>query len=100
MGGEEEEGQVSDLIEDEASASPDTEIENLMNKERVANLLEVMTEREKHVLDMRYGLADSQPSTLAEVAKLLGVSRERVRQIEESALLKLRKFVKKHKQEI
>jgi RNA polymerase primary sigma factor len=98
--GEEEEGQVSDLIEDEASASPDTEIENLMNRERVANLLEVMTEREKRVLDMRYGLGDSKPRTLAEVAKLLGVSRERVRQIEESALLKLRKFVKKHKQEL
>jgi RNA polymerase primary sigma factor len=91
--GEEGESQVSDLLEDKTSASPDASIEHLLDKERVKNLLEKMMERERKVLDMRFGLADGKPHTLAEVAKNLGVSRERVRQIEEEALLKIRKFV-------
>ena len=91
--GEDNESQVSDLIEDQASAPPDAKIEHLLDKERVKNLLEIMTERERQVLDMRFGLADVKPHTLAEVAKKLGVSRERIRQIEETALKKLRKFV-------
>ncbi|MCM8790047.1 MAG: RNA polymerase sigma factor RpoD/SigA, partial [Candidatus Omnitrophica bacterium] len=98
--GEEEEGQISDLIEDETAVSPDSEIEHLMDKERVANLMEIMTKREKLVLDMRFGLVDSKPHTLAEVAKKLRISRERVRQIEETAILKLRKFIKSRKQEL
>lgn len=91
--GEESESQVSDMIEDEAAVSPDAGIEHMLDKERVKNLLGSMTERERHILDMRFGLFDSKPHTLAEVAKKMGVSRERIRQIEEAALLKLRKFV-------
>jgi RNA polymerase primary sigma factor len=91
--GEESENQVSDLIEDEAAVAPDAQIEHLLDKERVGNLLDFMTKREKQILDMRFGLKETRPHTLAEVAKKLGVSRERVRQIEESALKKLRKFV-------
>ncbi len=59
-----------------------------------------MSEREREVLDMRFGLADKRPHTLAEVAKKLGVSRERIRQIEEAALRKIRKFVEGTKEEI
>jgi len=91
--GEDDENQVSDLIEDQASAPPDAKIEHLMDKERVDNLLEIMSKREREILDMRFGLADAKPHTLAEVAKKIGVSRERIRQIEETALKKLRKFV-------
>jgi RNA polymerase primary sigma factor len=91
--GEDSEGQVSDLIEDEASISPDAAIEHLLDKERVNSLLEGMTEREREILDLRFGLADKKPRTLAEVAKKLGVSRERIRQIEEAALRKLKKFI-------
>ncbi|MFC1804778.1 RNA polymerase sigma factor RpoD/SigA [Candidatus Omnitrophota bacterium] len=98
--GDEGEGQVMDLIEDESTSSPDKAIEKMMNKERVADLLEIMTEREKEVLDMRFGLPDGKTHTLAEVAKKQKVSRERVRQIEDQALLKLRKFIKQQDKEM
>jgi RNA polymerase primary sigma factor len=98
--GDEEESQVSDLIEDQTTASPDAGIGRLLDKERVNNLLQITTEREKEVLDMRFGLADGKSHTLAEVAKKIGVSRERVRQIEVSAFKKLRKFIETQKVEI
>ncbi len=98
--GEDSEGKVSDLIEDETSIQPDSQIEHLLDKERVANLLEIMSDREREILDMRFGLADKKPRTLAEVARKLGVSRERIRQIEESALAKIRKFVEGTKEEL
>ncbi|MGA2774735.1 MAG: RNA polymerase sigma factor RpoD/SigA [Candidatus Omnitrophota bacterium] len=91
--GDEENSQVSDLIEDKTSASPDATVGIMMDKERVNNLLDIMSGREKEILDMRFGLNDNKPHTLAEVAQKLGVSRERVRQIEEAALKKLKKFV-------
>jgi RNA polymerase primary sigma factor len=90
--GEDSEAEVKDLIEDETSAAPDAAIENVFNKERIGSLLGVMGKRERAVLDMRFGLMDGRTYTLAEVAKKLGVSRERVRQIEEKALKRLRKF--------
>ncbi len=92
--GEENESQIADLIQDENSASPDQGISDQLDRERVSNLLDMMSERERRILDMRFGLDNTKPHTLAEVAKKLGVSRERIRQIEESALNKLRKFVK------
>jgi RNA polymerase primary sigma factor len=98
--GEDSEGQVADLIEDQTSTAPDAQIEHLLDKERVDNLLDVITERERKILDMRFGLLDAKPHTLAEVAKKLGVSRERIRQIEESALRKLRKFVVEQEKEL
>jgi RNA polymerase primary sigma factor len=98
--GEDNEGKVSDLIEDETAIQPDSSIEHMLDKERVENLLEIMGEKERIVLDMRFGLADKKPCTLAEVAKRLGVSRERIRQIEEAALRKIRKFVEGAKEEV
>jgi RNA polymerase primary sigma factor len=97
--GDESENQVSDLIEDTTTRPPDADITQLFDKERLNNLLDIMTERERQILDMRFGLIDSSPQTLAEVAKKLGVSRERIRQIEEAALRKLRKFVEEHERE-
>jgi len=98
--GEDSEGKVSDLIEDQNAIQPDSSIEHLLDKERVDNLLEIMSDREREILDMRFGLADKRPHTLAEVAKKLGVSRERIRQIEEAALRKIRKFVEGTKEEV
>ena len=98
--GEDDDSQVGDLVEDQTTASPDIEIKHLLDKEKVENLLELMTEREREVLDMRFGLADGKTYTLAEVAKKLGVSRERIRQIEEEALKKLRKFVEQQEKEL
>ncbi len=98
--GEESESQVSDLIEDKTAIPPDVEIEHLFDKERIGNLLEIMTEREREVLDMRFGLANDKPHTLAQVAEKLGVSRERVRQIEEVALKKIRRFIEQQEAEL
>jgi RNA polymerase sigma factor (sigma-70 family) len=91
---EESDSQIIDLVESQTSVTPDAEIEHLLDKERVASLLGKMSRREKEVLDMRFGLPDGKIHTLAEAAKRLGLSRERVRQIEKNALDKLRDFVR------
>lgn len=91
--GEDNENQISDLVEDANAVPPDAGIERLLDRERVDNLLEVMSDREREILDLRFGLTNAKPQTLADVAKKLGVSRERIRQIEEAALGKLKKFV-------
>ncbi|MDD5465334.1 MAG: sigma-70 family RNA polymerase sigma factor [Candidatus Omnitrophica bacterium] len=98
--GEDDENQVSDLVEDKNAVPPDAGIQRLLNRERLDNLLEIMSEREKGILNLRFGLANDKPQTLAEVAKKLGVSRERIRQIEETALRKLRKFVASQEKEL
>jgi len=98
--GEDDENQISDLVEDRNAVPPDAGIQRLLNRERIANLLEIMSEREKGILDLRFGLTNAKPQTLAEVAKKLGVSRERIRQIEETALRKLRKFVVSQEKEL
>jgi RNA polymerase primary sigma factor len=91
--GEDAEGEVMDLVQDRGAATPSSEIERLFDKERLTDLLEITNVRERTVLDMRFGLVDGKPHTLAEVANKLKVSRERVRQIEEHALGKLKKFI-------
>ena len=91
--GEEGENEVMDLVENQKAVSPDEDITRFLDKERIAGLLGIMSTREKEILDMRFGLLGGRIHTLAEVARKLGVSRERVRQIEEAALRKLRKFV-------
>ncbi len=98
--GEEGDSQIMDLVQSQTSISPDKEIDHFLDKERVGNLLELMTNREKEVLDMRFGLADGKTHTLAEASKKLGISRERVRQIEEEALGKLRRFVEQQEKDI
>ena len=98
--GDEDDGHISDLIEDKVSASPDATIGIIMNKERVDNLLDSMSGRERDVLDMRFGLNENKSHTLAEVAVKLGVSRERIRQIEEAALRKLKKLVTEQESEL
>lgn len=94
IGGDESESQVQDLVADETAAPPDARIEHLLDKERISSLLDIMNEREREILDMRFGLIDGKPQTLAEIAAKFKVSRERVRQIEDEALKKLRVFVR------
>ena len=79
-----------DLIEDESSASPSGELTKLFRQERIQNLLENMSEREKQILALRFGLKDGTGHTLGETAKQFGITRERVRQIENAAMRKLR----------
>lgn len=98
--GEENEGQIFDLIEDQNAPSPDSGIKSLLDKEKVNELLQIMPQKEREILDMRFGLRDGRMYTLAEVARKIGVSRERVRQIQETALKKLRKFIKQQEEEL
>jgi len=86
-------GQFMDLIEDETSVSPMENITDTLRRERVEVLLERMNEREKKILDLRFGLSDGTTHTLGETAKYFGITRERVRQIESVALEKLRVYI-------
>lgn len=88
--GEDGDGQVKDIIEDESFGAPDEQLEIFLNKERAQNILEHLTDRERQIIEMRFGLIDDEPRTLAEIAEVLGVSRERVRQLEAAIIKKLR----------
>ena len=92
--GEEGEGQVKDVIEDESLIGPDEELESFFNKERTQQLLNMMSERERKILDLRFGISDGNTHTLAQIAKKIGVSRERIRQVEAATLKKLRRLIK------
>ena len=81
---------LGDVIEDRAAPAPPDVASHLALTELVDDLLECLTERERSVLSLRYGLADGRSWTLAEVGKAFQVTRERIRQIEARALDKLR----------
>lgn len=83
-------GQFMDLIEDETSSSPMDNVTDILRRERVDGLLDRMNDREKKILNLRFGLSDGTTHTLGETAKYFGITRERVRQIESAALEKLR----------
>jgi RNA polymerase primary sigma factor len=85
--------EIIDLIEDKSSASPEIALNTFFAKERLTGLLDGVNEREHQILNLRFGLANGRTHTLAEVSKKLKVSRERVRQIEENALRKLKKLM-------
>ncbi len=87
-------GEFMDLIEDESVVSPFDELSRLLRHEKISELMEKMSEREKHILVLRYGLDDGTFRTLEETAKHFKISRERVRQIENNALKKLRLYMK------
>lgn len=86
------ESQLSDFIKGDDYADTVSTVNRIFDKERVNRLLDVVGERKKMVLNLRFGIADGKTHTLAEVATILGVSRERVRQIEKDALKKLQKY--------
>ncbi len=88
-----EEGEDSflgDFIEDETAGAPEEEASRQMLKEQVEDILSKLTDRERKILEMRYGLADDRPRTLEEVAREFNITRERIRQIETRILRKLR----------
>ena len=84
-----------DLIEDTKAISATEELSNFLRAEKITNLFKKMNKREQEILNMRFGLKDDVPHTLEEVADKFKITRERVRQIEETALRKLRKNVTK-----
>jgi RNA polymerase primary sigma factor len=89
--GEKEDSHLGDFIEDQKTASPEDEAASTMRREQVYKMLDTLTEREKGVLALRFGMDDGTPRTLEEVGKHFGVTRERIRQIEGKALKKLKK---------
>jgi RNA polymerase primary sigma factor len=88
--GEEENKTLGDLIEDPAALAPAEAAASQLLKEQVAAVLESLTGRERRVLQLRFGLEDGRARTLEEVGKEFHVTRERIRQIEATALRKLR----------
>ncbi|MGI5936329.1 MAG: sigma-70 family RNA polymerase sigma factor [Oscillospiraceae bacterium] len=81
---------LGDMIEDTEVASPETEAIGASLRAELNKQLRTLTERERKVLEMRFGLNDQEPQTLESVGKYFGVTRERIRQIEAKALRKLR----------
>jgi RNA polymerase primary sigma factor len=81
--------QFGDLIEDERSASPFEEAAEAMMQERLTEVLENLSYRERRVIELRFGIGGEQPATLDQVARVFGLTRERTRQIEENAIRKL-----------
>ncbi len=97
--GEEEDSTLGDFVADENAKTPEKSLETEMLKEHIESLLEDLSEREKEVIILRFGLRDGVSRTLEEVGRQFNVTRERIRQIEAKALRKLRqpsryKFIK------
>ena len=88
--GEEEDSRLGDFIEDEKATVPIGAALESMTRELVAEALSSLSERERMVLALRYGIGDDHHRTLEEVGRELGVTRERIRQIESKALARLR----------
>jgi RNA polymerase primary sigma factor len=88
--GEEEDSNLGDFIEDNKILAPADAASRKMLKEQMDDVLGTLSDRERQVLAMRFGLDDGRTRTLEEVGKAFGVTRERIRQIEAKALRKLR----------
>ena len=88
--GSEENSQLGDFIEDQDAPEPMDAAAREMLRESIKNALAVLSDRERQVLEMRFGLVDGRDHTLEEVGQYFNVTRERIRQIESKALRKLR----------
>ncbi len=88
--GAEEASTIGDFIQDDSIPAPAEAAQRQLLKEQVQNALSILTDREREVLEMRFGLKDGQDHTLEEVGQHFRVTRERIRQIEAKALRKLR----------
>ena len=88
--GAEEDSSLGDFIEDESVLGPMDVVSRELLKEQMQDALHSLSERERRVLELRFGLVDGQDWTLDEVGEALGVTRERIRQIQVTTLRKLR----------
>ena len=85
-----EEGEFQDIIPDRHAMTPDQILGDVESVFRLMDLLEKLEERERRILEMRFGLRGNRPLTLEEVSQEIGRTRERVRQIQNQALSKLK----------
>lgn len=95
--GEEEDSHLGDFIEDQEAVAPDDAASFILLKEQIEDVFSCLTDRERKVLTLRFGLKDGRPRTLEEVGQHFNVTRERIRQIEGKALSKLRNWGKREK---
>lgn len=89
--GEKEDSHLGDFIEDQKAVAPDDAAGSILLREQIDDMLNGLSERERSVLELRFGLRDGKPRTLEEVGRYFDVTRERIRQIEGKALSKLKK---------
>jgi RNA polymerase primary sigma factor len=90
--GDEEESELGDFVEDETAESPFELASENLRRENVRKALDALPQRERQVIELRYGLRGHEPLTLEEVGRAFGVTRERVRQIENNTLKKLKQL--------
>jgi RNA polymerase primary sigma factor len=88
--GEDGDGRFGDLLEDRDAIAPPEAADVTAMQEQLRAVLKMLPERERRVIELRYGLADGRARTLEEVGREFGVTRERIRQIESKTLTKLR----------
>lgn len=88
--GDEESSQLVDFIEDKNFDAPESVTMRNILREELLKAMDILTEREQMILKLRFGFDDGRPRTLEEVGRVYNVTRERIRQIEEKALRKLR----------
>ena len=89
MPASEESNAISDMLEDSKTPRPDEPMMNADELENIKNTLDMMDQREANILKLRYGLSGGEPMTLKDIGTQIGLTRERVRQIEKEALAKL-----------
>ncbi len=87
--GEDEESELGDFVKDETVSSPFDEASVNLRRNDIERALDALPERERKVIELRFGLQGEQPRTLEEVGRAFGVTRERIRQIENNTLKKL-----------
>ncbi len=88
--GEEEDSQLGDFIEDQEAVVPADAASFSLLQQQLRRILDTLSDRERKVIELRFGLKDGHPRTLEEVGRVFGVTRERIRQIESKTLSKLR----------
>lgn len=95
--GEEDDSNLGDFVADNNAVTPEGNVESAMLRDHIDTLLGDLKERERQVIELRFGLKDGHPRTLEEVGREFNVTRERIRQIEAKALRKLRNPVRSKK---
>jgi RNA polymerase primary sigma factor len=98
IGGDSERA-LEDFLRDEKVTVPGDKADSVLLKERITEVLRSLTQREREVIELRYGLRDGTQCTLDDVAQMYGITRERIRQIEARAILKLRQPVRRDRLE-
>jgi RNA polymerase primary sigma factor len=89
-GTDQENKKIGDFLVDKTQESPAAAIEGRVQQQQMEDLLSVLNEKERAIIEMRFGLNQKQPTTLEDTGKHFGLTRERIRQIEVTALRKLR----------